>query len=267
MLKASLNRIRSSALGKPARASQRNPLFLAPPFTEDVVQAVRLISTRLALKADERSRLLWQKECNDAAFMEYDALEPLLSQMAKPKKILEIGPGLGRSCVVFGKMDVWAEDAIVHLYDADGKQTKYKQEHYGQPPRWPDTSSFCGNSSLLKQMLEYNGLTNYEMFDAGKIELKKLPGPYDLIYGFYSIGFHWSLENYLDDLDPLMDDRSVFLCTLNKYFVSFPRLRNYSTRILRPGEVSQGLRAVDYLALSKGKLPEVGVTVSDAYPD
>ena len=27
------------------------------------------------------------------------------------------------------------------------------------------------------------------------------PDPYDLIYGFYSIGFHWSLEYYLDDLN------------------------------------------------------------------
>ena len=33
-----------------------------------------------------------------------------------------------------------------------------------------------------------------------QLPLAALPGPYDLIYGFYSIGFHWSLEYYLDDL-------------------------------------------------------------------
>lgn len=266
MLKASLNRLRSVVLNNSKTASDPNPLFLAPPFTEDMVKAVRLISTRLALGADERSRLLWQKECNDASLMEYNALQPLFAHLPKPKKILEVGPGLGRSCVVFSKMNVWEKDAAIHLYDADGAETKYKQKHYDQPPKWPDTSSFCGNSSVLKQILHYNGIANYEMFDASRVELKALPGPYDLIYGFYSIGFHWSLDNYLDDLAPLMDQRSVLICTLNKHFAPFPRLANYSTRILRSGKVKAGLRPVSFLALSKTELPEVGMPINRAFP-
>lgn len=266
MFKASLNRIRSSVLGEQASITERAPLFLAPPFTEDVVKAVRLISTHLGLKADERSRLLWQKDCNDVSFSEYDALQPLLAQRTKPNRILEIGPGLGRSCVVFSKMEVWEKDATIHLYDADGVQTKYKQKHYGQPPQWPDTSSFCGNSALLKEILHYNGITSYKLFDAAKIELNKLPGPYDLIYGFYSVGFHWSLENYLDDLEPLLDQRSLFICTLNKHFVPFPRLRNYSTRVVTSGKVSPGAKPLNFLVLSKGELPKVGLPVDEAYP-
>lgn len=255
MLKASLNRLRSAVRNDSTDAVQREQLFLAPPFTEDVVGAVRLISTRIALKADQRSRLLWQKECNDASFMEYDTLQPLFAKIAKPRKILEVGPGLGRSCVVFSKMKVWEEEATIHLYDADGVQTKYKQQHYAQPPKWPDTSSFCGNSELLRQILRYNGITKYEMFDASKIELRTLPGPYDLIYGFYSIGFHWSLENYLDDLEPLLNEQSIFICTLNKHFTPFSRLANYSTRIFKSGKVNAGLRPLSFLALSKGELP------------
>jgi hypothetical protein len=61
-LKTSLNRLRGRTL-LDARAAAVEPLFLAPPFTEQVVTAIRLISTRLPLKADEASRLLWQREC------------------------------------------------------------------------------------------------------------------------------------------------------------------------------------------------------------
>ncbi len=266
MLKSSLNRLRSAVLGEPESAAQSHPLYLAPPFTGDVVKAVRLIATHLALKADERSRLLWQKDSNDVSLAEYETLQPLLSKMERPKKILEIGPGLGRSIVVFSKMDVWDKNATIHLYDADGDSTKYKQKHYDQPPKWPDTSSFCGNFSLLKQILLYNGIANYEIFDASQVELKALPGPYDLIYGFYSIGFHWSLENYLDDLDPLMDQGSIFICTLNKHFTSFPWLANYSTRVLQPKNDKKSMRPLSFLVLSKGHLPEVGIPVDQAFP-
>ena len=66
-----------------------------------MVAAIRLISTRLPLKADEASRLLWQQESNAASEAEYEALLPLLEKVEKPKRVLEIGPGFGRSVVFF----------------------------------------------------------------------------------------------------------------------------------------------------------------------
>jgi hypothetical protein len=230
----SLNRLRNIPLFRNAPAAQQaEQLYLAPEFSEDVVKAVRLISTCLRLNADDKSRRLWQEESNTASLVEYDALSPLFSKRDKPRKILEIGPGLGRSAVVFGKKGVWDADAAVHLYDTDGAQTKYKQKHYDAPPKWPDVSSFCGNLQLLDTVLKYNAATNCTVFDAAKNDLKTLPGPYDLIYGFYSIGFHWSLEHYLDDLEPLMDEKTLVVCTLNKHFEPFARLSGYSTRILQ----------------------------------
>ena len=156
LLKTSLNRLRGRSLLN-EQATSAEQLFLAPPFTEEVVAAIRLISTRLPLKADEPSRLLWQHESNAASQAEYDALAPLFAKLEKPRRVLEIGPGFGRSVVFFGKKGVWPEGEI-SLYDADGVTTKYKQKYYNQPPRWPDTSSFCGNLSLLRGMLDYNGV-------------------------------------------------------------------------------------------------------------
>jgi hypothetical protein len=261
MLKTSWNRIRSVA----SKPNAGEAVFQSPPFTEDVVQAVRLISTRLSLKADERSRLLWQQESNDAAAVEYDALRPLLEAIPKPRRVLEIGPGLGRSVVYFSKRGVWADDAQIDLYDTTGSSTKYKQQHYDAPPPWPDVSSFCGNIPLLEQMLRYNGIENYKVWDAATLPMAKLPGDYDLIYGFYSIGFHWSLQHYLGDLAPLLGASGVLLCTLNKHFAPFPMLKQYSVRVLQSAAVKKGSRPLSFLALSKSPLPKVGLSVEDAY--
>jgi hypothetical protein len=262
-LKTSLNRLRGRAI-LDDRSASAEQLFLAPPFTEEVVSAIRLISTRLSLKADEPSRLLWQNESNAACEAEYEALRPLLAEVDAPKRVLEIGPGFGRSVVFFTRRGLLRASEI-SLYDANGTSTRYKQKYYEHPPKWPDTGSFCGNLALLRSMLDYNGVTGYQIFDAQQLPLSALPGPYDLIYGFYSIGFHWSLEYYLDDLAPLMHERSMLVCTLNKNFRPFPKLEQFSTRVLACREVKKNAAPLRLLVLSKGPLPAVGQSLAEAF--
>jgi hypothetical protein len=245
-----------------ARAEQ---LFLAPPFTPAVVEAVRLISTRIPLKADEASRMLWQRENNAASQSEYDALQPLFAKMPKPKRVLEIGPGLGRSAVFFEKKNVWPPNAQLDLYDATGQSMKYKQKFYEEPPKWPDVSSFCGNLSLLESMLVFNGLSGFRILNAVQTPLQSLPGPYDLIYGFYSIGFHWSLAFYVDDLAPLMHERTVFICTVNKHFRPFERLQQFSVRVLECSDLKKSSTPERLLVLSRSELPTIGLTLAQAF--
>jgi hypothetical protein len=114
-------------------------------------------------------------------------------------------------------------------------------------------------------MLDYNGVTGYQVFDAQQMPLAALPGPYDWIYGFYSIGFHWSLEYYLDDLAPLLHERSLLVCTLNKNFRTFPRLEQFSTRVLACREVKKNAAPLRLLVLSKGPLPNVGQSLAEAF--
>ena len=262
-LKTSLNRLRGRSI-LDARSVAAEPVFLAPPFTQEVVTAIRLISTRLPLKADEPSRQLWQNESNAASAAEYDALLPLLALMPPIKSALEIGPGFGRSIVYLQKKGLLA-GAQISMYDADGESTKYKQKYYEHPPQWPDTSSFCGNLALLRTMLDYNGVGPYTLHDARQQPLAALPGPYDLIYGFYSIGFHWSLEYYLDDLEPLLGERSLLVCTLNKNFRTFARLAQYHTRVLACREVKKNAAPLRLLVLGKSPLPPIGQTLQQAF--
>ena len=263
--KISLNRLRGRGILDP-NVDQAEQVFLAPPFTEEVARAIRLISTCLPFKADEASRLLCQQTCNAASQNEYEALLPVFQQMGKVGRILDIGPGFGRSAIFFSKKGVWGKDSELHLYDADGMRTKYKQKYYQRPPQWPDVSSFCGNLSLLRDFLEYNGVRNFKIVDARQLPLHELPGPYDLIYGFYSIGFHWSLEFYLDELDPLLHEKSLLICTLNKRFRPFQRLGEFSTRILECRQTKKNSPPLRLLLLSKGELPAVGLALQDAFP-
>ena len=202
-------------------------------------------------------------ESNAASEAEYEALLPLFAAVDKPKRVLEIGPGFGRSVVFFKKKGLLPGSEI-SLYDANGTSTKYKQKYYEHPPQWPDTSSFCGNLSLLQTMLDYNGITSYKIFDATQLPLAALPGPYDLIYGFYSIGFHWSLDYYLDDLAPLLHERTLLVCTLNKNFRPFPGSK-FSTRVLECREVKKNASPLRLLVLSKGLFPGVGRSLAEAF--
>jgi hypothetical protein len=241
-----------------ARLASKEPVFHAPPLTPELLAAIKLISPRLKLGQDESSRRVWEKEQNGTCWSEYEAIRPLLTQVGRPGKILEIGPGLGRSAVFFSKQFGWHESQI-HLYDADGAATRYKQKYYstGKPVL---RESFCGNLALLRALLDYNQVSNYSIFDARQTALTELPGPYDLIYSFYSIGFHWSLELFLDDLVPLMHERTLALFTVKQDFRGFRRLKDFHCRVLEWKTVLRKKSSrLGMLVMSKGVEPSVGL--------
>ncbi len=202
-------------------------VFRAPPFSPAWVAAIQRISPQLALRADEASRRLWEMDQNGACWGEYHALRPWLEALPRPRQVLEIGPGLGRSVVFFKHRLGW-QDVPFHLYEADGSDTKYTV----LGPRFDD--SFCGDVALLQQSLAYNGVENARIFDAAELggRLSGLPGPYDWIYGFYSVGFHWSLEHFLDEILGLMHETTLCSFIVPRHFEAFPRLRELPHRIV-----------------------------------
>lgn len=270
---ALLNRL----LGKSGSTPAVEPIFKAPALTPELLAAIKLISPQLNLHQDDQSRLLWEQEQNRTCRGEYEALQPLFGATPKPRKILEIGPGLGRSAVFFTKQCGWQESQL-HLYDATGSSTKYKQKYY-EAKKDQLRESFCGNLPLLRSILDYNQITNYTVFDAEETTLAQLPGPYDLIYSFYSIGYHWSLESFLDDLLPLMHDcsrdrvgaalrpapaerssASVAIFTVKRDFRAFPRLKDFSCRVV---EWNDSRKRLGMLVMSRGALPEIGASLGN----
>lgn len=200
-------------------------VFRAPPLTRELVTAIQLISPQFQLFGNERNRRLWEADQNGACWGEFEALQPLLRTLPAKPKVLEVGPGMGRSLVFFSKKLGW-QSGELHAYDGEGDNPRY--ELLGE--RGED--SFCGNLSALKTVLRYNRVENCSVFNARDIPLAEMPGPYDLIYSFYSIGFHWSLEHYLDDLLRLMEDRSIAVFTVPREFQPFPELDALHYRVI-----------------------------------
>jgi len=227
-------------------------IFRAPPLTPELVSAIKLISPHCDFPASDKYRSVWEADQNGACWGEYEALESLFRTIPKPTKILEIGPGMGRSLVFFSKKLGW-DNSDIHAYEGEGSATKYTV----LGPRFED--SFCGNIGALRYVLEHNRIHNVTVFNARDVRLKELPGPYDLLYSFYGLGFHWSLEHFLDDLRPLLHDRSVAIFTVPGRFQPFPGLETCSYRIIDWKPAWPKNLTLKLLILSKGALPNADV--------
>jgi hypothetical protein len=70
------------------------------------------------------------------------------------------------------------------------------------------------------------------IFDAAKWDLRHPPGKYGLIFSFHSIGYHWSLEHFLDDLLVLLEDGGTAIFTTSADFKPFDSLRKISYRLV-----------------------------------
>ena len=202
-------------------------IFQAPPLSPELLGAIKLISPQFHLKPDEPSRRFWELNQNGLSWGEYLALEPFLERIENPERVLDLGPGLGRSTIFFKKILNW-ESVPFHLYESTGTDTKYTKAG----PRFDD--SFCGNLEALQGVLAHNQIANYRIFDAVELgaDLSALPGPYDFVYSFFAIGFHWSIEHFLDDLLALMHDRSIGAFTLHDRFQDYDVLRGHPHRVL-----------------------------------
>jgi hypothetical protein len=226
----------------------RERVFRAPPFTEEMVAAIKLVTPHFELTTSEKSRAFWEADQNGSCWGEFDALAPVVRSIPRPGKILEIGPGLGRSLVFFSKKLGW-ENSEIHAYEGEGNTTK----NTVLGPRFDD--SFCGNIKMLRHVLEYNNIRNVTVFNSRNIQLAELPGPYDFIYSFYSVGFHWSLEHFLDDLLKLMHDKSVAVFTTVPHFRPFPEMRNLAHSLVDFNTVWPKNGKLKMLIIGKKSMP------------
>ena len=211
---------------------ERELLVQAPPLSEELVAGIRLISPQFRLRVgSEHSRDFWQRNQNGLCWSEYEAIAPLLDRMPRPHRVLDIGPGMGRSVVFFKKKMGW-HDVPFHLYESTGDGTRYTKAG----PRFDD--SFCGNWDAMTELLEHNGIDAVERFDAADLDAKlsNLPGPYDFIYSFYAIGFHWSLEHFLDEILGLAHETTIGVFTLHDRFDRFDALGDVPYRLVRMKE-------------------------------
>jgi hypothetical protein len=205
-------------------------VFRAPPLTQSLVGAIHLISPHLMhIGLNESDRDFWEAEQNGACWAEFEHLGDAFASL-KPRRILEIGPGMGRSLVFFSRMLGW-QDCDVHAFEGTGTEAKYTMNG----PRAED--SFCGNIPELRRVLEHNGIRNVTIHDAASTTLIGLPGPFDLVYGFYTIGFHWSLKHFMPELRTLMAANGSAVFTVPRNFRPFAELDPLPWRVIAKDNV------------------------------
>jgi SAM-dependent methyltransferase len=206
--------------------AKREQVFKSPPLNQDLISAIRRIAPQMRLVSDEPSRLRWERDQNGSCWGEYDAVRAVLEKLSPPTKVLEIGPGLGRSAVFFARKLDWT-NAAFHLYEGNGNSIP---KYIAFAPRSKD--SFCGNTTQLKMLLDFNGVTNVEVFDAKTLKLEDLPGPYDFVYSFYCVGFHWALEHFLADIAGLIHTHTLLIFTVPRSFGSCKGLEDFCSKLV-----------------------------------
>lgn len=222
-------------------------VFQSPPMTWDLVRAIRLISPHCDFQPSEASRLIWESDQNGTCWIEYESLRDTFSALPKPMRVLEIGPGLGRSLVFFSKKFGW-QHCDLHAYEANGTTTKYTMNG----PRFED--SFCGTISELRHVLDYNGINNVTIHDAKLFALKDLPGPFDLVYGFYTIGFHWSIEHFFDEVLALIGKTGIAVFTVPRNFQLFPKLRQLPYHVIEKYRIDEQTEKLLVLGPAGGEI-------------
>ena len=78
-------------------------VFRSPPLTRSLVSAIHLISPHCDFRPNERNRRIWEADENGACWAEFELVRDELAALPKRARILEIGPGLGRSLIFFSK--------------------------------------------------------------------------------------------------------------------------------------------------------------------
>lgn len=238
--------VRASKLTKELESKEH--VVKHPPFTKEIAKAVMEISPHYYFRATEKSREIYETDQNATCWGEYEALIPYLSKISTPNKVLEMGAGFGRSAVFFKKMLDW-KDTELHLYEGEGAKGKYpmlgKKSDY----------SFRSNISVLRQILDFNNITNYKIIEPQTVEFKlsKLPGPYDIIYSFYAVGFHWALEHFFDDIFELMHEKTLVFLTIPDEFDEFEKLKKVNIKIIQYKAAWPANRILKILLMSKSK--------------
>ena len=250
-----LERVKHSIVGARAlpqlddRLTSKPQVFRAPPLTRELAATIKRIAPHFNLSLDERCRAFWQADQNGTNWGEYEALASVLDAMPTPTRVLEIGPGLGRSIVFFNKSLGWTECEF-HAYEGEGRRPRYTL----LAPRTED--SFCGDLRLLRQVLDHNDVQNVTIYDAHRTRLDELPGPYDFIYSFYGVGFHWSLEHFLDDILALLAPSGIAVFTVPQDLEPFPALASLTYRIVDWHTAWPKGGTLSLLVLSKRPLPD-----------
>ena len=134
-----------------------------------------------------------EKDSDFYETMSESEYKTIATRIKQPKKILELGCGLGRMSVFLNWM---LRDDKAQYILADSTPDRIPEKvRYG----WDPDSGFYNDLAETFDFCRLNGLNNFETFDLKEHKLEKLSN-IDLVMSFLSVGFHYPIEMYMDTL-------------------------------------------------------------------
>ena len=143
-------------------------------------------------------------ECYDQiSRAEYNAIKDCIG---KPHTILDLGCGLGRMSIYLGKQ--FEHEAKYILADAN---IVSENLNYG----WKPGEEYYNDLTLTAEFCRINGLKNFKTFDILAGNLTDLQDV-DLVMSFLSVGFHYPIEEYMDDLLKISTENCTMVFGIDK---------------------------------------------------
>jgi len=145
--------------------------------------------------------------------IQFDAIK---KHIDNPKKILDLGCGLGRMSIYLNYM-LKNPDIEYILADGSCGDIPVKQK-YG----WNPAGGFYNDLQLTEEFVKANGVYNYSILDLSKETICSLKDV-DMVMSFLSVGFHYPIEPYLKDLIKIANNDAIFVFGVRsgKYSIEF----------------------------------------------
>lgn len=138
----------------------------------------------------------------------FQSVRPVLPAEGTPVvRILDIGGGLGGMAVMMAKH--FGPMSHVTLLEKEGDE--------GSKIGWHDSAEEFGaynSGALTTAFLEANGVDNYGLYDAHEGFPPANAGPFEVVISLLSLGFHYPVETYLDQIYDSLNTGGIFLCDI-----------------------------------------------------
>lgn len=136
---------------------------------------------------------------------EIEGIEKYLKNL-NPKVVLDVGSGIGQASVFFFKYFNWTDSLFV-LADGDSGEKQLSGMRTGK-------ADFYNSLRVTESFCKENGISNFRTFNLEKFGWKELGCKPDLVYSFLALGFHWSINPFLEEIHSLLNDKCLLIFEL-----------------------------------------------------